>query len=302
MLAEIFYWILNLSIIGSVCGLILLALRKIKKLPRFAVYVLWLIPLIRFWNPLGFATRYSLLNLIRYSTKTVVVWPQFPDFTFTNVIRGAEEYFPVTYKTDLFENILRIASVIWIVVALAGILAAITLYFLTRVELKNAVHLKENIYQSDRIASPAVFGILKPRIIIPSAMTEGEMRYILLHEWVHIKRRDNLWRMVAIFTACIHWFNPLLWIFLKCFFEDAELACDSKVLKTLEESKAKEYARAVLAAAQGKAFFSSAFGGAKTRVRIENILSYKKLTLISAVFLALLVIAIASVLITNAAV
>jgi beta-lactamase regulating signal transducer with metallopeptidase domain len=79
-----------------------------------------------------------------------------------------------------------------------------------------------------------------------------------------------------------------------------ELACDAKVLKILSESEAKEYANAILSCSSGKAFFASAFGGAKTRVRIENILSYKKLTVLSSLFFAALLMAIALIIITNA--
>lgn len=81
MLSELFYWILNISIIGSITGLIVLSLRKIKTLPRFVVYVLWVLPLIRLWLPFGIANEYSLLNLIsRFTTKTVVIWEEL-DFT-----------------------------------------------------------------------------------------------------------------------------------------------------------------------------------------------------------------------------
>jgi beta-lactamase regulating signal transducer with metallopeptidase domain len=103
-------------------------------------------------------------------------------------------------------------------------------------------------------------------------------------------------------TACVHWFNPLTWTFLKYFFTDMELACDAKVLKCLDERQTKEYARTILACADRKAFFASAFGGAKTKVRIENILSYKKLTLLSSLCFAALAAVIAVIIITNAAV
>jgi beta-lactamase regulating signal transducer with metallopeptidase domain len=79
-----------------------------------------------------------------------------------------------------------------------------------------------------------------------------------------------------------------------------ELACDVKVVKKLSEQQTKEYASSVLAASVGKAFFASAFGGAKTRVRIENILSYKKLTVISSACFGILIAVITVVLITNA--
>lgn len=306
MLSEIFYWILNISIIGSVAGLIILGLRKIKKLPKFTVYLLWAVPLLRFWIPFGIANEYSLLNLIsKFTTKTVVIWgdvPKLPEFTMSNYIMGANGYFPIEYKTNILENIFSIASVIWVIIACAAILTSILLYFFTKSELRTAIHIKNNIYKSDKISAPAVYGVICPKIIIPAALADGDIDYIIMHENVHIKRKDNLFRVIAIITACVHWFNPLSWIFLKCFFSDMELACDAKVLKRLGKEQTKDYAAAILSCAAGKTFFASAFGGAKTRVRIENILSYKKLTVLSSIFFAVLILTIVIVLITNAAI
>lgn len=301
MLSEIFYWVLNTSIIGSVAGLIVLALRKIKTLPRFVVYVLWVLPLIRLWLPFGIANRYSLLNLIsRFTTKTVVIWEEMPKLTTTNSIMGANSYFPIEYKTDLLENVFNVASVVWIIICCTAILTSMLLYFFTKSELKSAELIKGNIYKSDKITAPAVYGIIRSRIIIPTAIANRDIDYIILHEQVHIGRRDNLFRVVAVITACVHWFNPLSWIFLKCFFADMELACDAKVLKSLDESQTKEYARTILTYSSSKALFVSAFGGAKTKVRIENILSYKKLTVLSSLCFAALVVVITIIIITNA--
>lgn len=302
MLSEIFYWMLNLSIVGSLCGIIILALRRIKAIPRFAVYTLWIVPLARLWIPFGLANKYSLLNLLsKFTTKTVIVWERIPLFSISNFVMGANAYFPIAYKTDLLANVFAVASVVWSVIAAGSVIAAVLLYFFTKSELKNAELTEGNIYKSDKITAPAVYGVLKPKIIVPSAMAEGDTGYIVMHERVHIKRRDNLWRIAAVITACMHWFNPLIWVFLKYFFADMELSCDNKVLKNLDESRVKQYAAAVLTASQGNAFFACAFGGAKTRVRIENILSYKKLTAVSALCFGALIAAIAIVLITNAA-
>ncbi|HYF82317.1 MAG TPA: M56 family metallopeptidase [Clostridia bacterium] len=303
MLCEIFYWVLNMGIIGSVAGLVVLSLRKIKALPRFAVYVLWALPLIRLWLPFGIANEYSLLSLIsRFTTKTVVIWEELPQLTTTNSIMVANSYFPIEYKTDLLENVFNVASVVWIIVCCAAILTSLLLYIFTKSELKSAEPIKGNIYKSDRVTETAVYGVISPKIIIPAAIADKDIDYIILHEQVHIERRDNLFRVVAVITACVHWFNPLLWIFLKCFFADMELACDAKVLKCLNERQTKEYARTILTCASGKTFFASAFGGAKTKVRIENILSYKKLTLLSLLCFAALVAVIAVIIITNATV
>ncbi|HBV88647.1 MAG TPA: peptidase M56 BlaR1 [Desulfosporosinus sp.] len=303
MLAELFYWVLNMSIIGSVAGLLVLSMRKLKILPRFAVYVLWLLPLIRFWLPFGIANQYSLLNLIsKFTTKTVIIRQELPQITTSNSIMAANQYFPLEYKTDLLKNLFNVASLIWIIVSCAVILILVLLYFFTKSEFKTAKLISGNIYKSDKITAPAVYGIIQPKILIPAQIAAGDLDYILLHEQVHIARRDNLLRAIALLTACIHWFNPLCWVFLKYFFADMELACDAKVLKNLNERQTKEYALTILTCASGKAFFASAFGGTKTKLRIETILSYKKLTLFSSLCIAALVISIAIIMITNATV
>lgn len=301
MMVDMFYWVLNISIIGSGAGLIVLILRRVKKLPRFALYMLWAIPLLRLWIPFGIANKYSLLSLIsKITTRTVVVWKEVPRVTMSNFIMGANSYFPIVYRTSFLESILGVASVVWIIIGVAAAFTSIMLYFFTRSELRAVELIRDNIYKSDKITSPAVYGIIHPKIIIPETIAGGDIDYIIIHEKVHIRRKDNLFRVIAVITACAHWFNPLVWVFLKCFFEDMELACDAKVLKNLDEKQTKEYASAILACAAGKNFFASAFGGARTRLRIENILSYNKLTLMSTLCFVALVVAIVAALITNA--
>jgi len=304
MPGDIFYWVLNISILGSVAGLIVVLIRRVRKLPRFGVYFLWALPFVRLWMPVGIANRYSLLSFIsRYATKTIVVWetmPGSPEFSMTNSIQAAESYFPIVYKTDLLKDIFHIAGMVWITIAAAAVLCAVVLYVFTKSALRDAGHIKDNIYQSDKVLSPAVYGIIKPKIILPANITDADLEYILKHEHIHIRRRDNLWRIAAVLTACIHWFNPLCWIFLKCFFTDMELACDAGVLNKLDDNGKKEYASALLSCSAGKTYYASAFGGAKTRLRIENILSYKKLTLFSGVCFAALFIVVAVTVITNA--
>jgi len=307
MLAEVFYWVVNMSILAGFTGLIVSVLRKVPKIPRFAVYLLWLLPLIRFWVPFGPVSEWSLLNLIsRFTTRTVMIWNEpaaagVPEFSMSNSIQAADSYFPIVYKTLTLKNLFEVSAMIWAVLAAAAILTSIFLYAVTKRELRDARHLQGNIWQSCKITSPAVYGIFRAKIVIPDFVTKQDLPYILAHEKVHIRRRDNLWRVIAIITACVHWFNPLSWIFLKWFFTDMELACDSKALRILGEDHAKEYASALLSCAAGKSVFASAFGGARTRVRIENILSYKKLTVLSTLAFGALIAAVAFVLITNAA-
>lgn len=301
MLHNLFYWVLNMSIAGSVMGCIILLLRKIKDIPRFGIYLLWVVPLIRFWLPLGIANKYSLMSLIaRVTTRTVVVYEEglLPPLSFSNYFMAAESYFPLTYKSNLLEGVFRVASGIWAILALGALVAAALLYAFTKVEVKDAIGIRGNICRSDQVLSPTVYGIFRPKIILPP-WVDADNFYILEHEQVHIRRRDNLWRAVAIITACLHWFNPLVWRFLQTFFTDMELACDAKVIKDYTPGQRKGYASALLGCSRQRSFFASAFGSAKIRVRIENILSYRKLTLFSSLFFAGLFVAIAIVLLTN---
>lgn len=305
MLHEVFYWILNMSIIGGLIGLLVLIIRRIPRLPHGFVYALWLIPAFRLLTPLGISSRYSVMTLLsRFTTRTVEVrLPGFPSdtsFSMTNAVMAAEDYFPITYKTDTLDAVFSWASRIWLVIAAALFIAMLILYFLARAEIKGAVHVEGNLYRSDRITAPAVYGVFRPKIILPEQVNDDALPYILLHERAHIKRRDNLLRVFALMIACLHWFNPLAWVMLGRFFEDMELSCDARVMKGLGEDEGKRYALSIVDAAYTKSMLVSAFGGAKIKVRVENILSYRRLTAVSGFCFVALFAAVLYVLLTGA--
>ena len=306
MLGEVFYWLFNMSLASSLVGLIVLALRSIPRLPRRFACWLWLIPLIRMWIPIGMGSRWSLMMLLsKLTTRTVVVWERGDmSFACTNMVMAANSYFPVTYRINLLEHLFRAVAVIWLAVAAAIILVLILLYVTTKRELRDAVHLRENIYLSEKVTSPALYGLLHPRIILPCGWEKREdLALILAHEKAHARHGDNSWRVIAFVTAAIHWFNPLAWIFLRVALSDLELYCDERVLKRLGEAERKSYALTLVNSAQAmreKTLFASAFGGAGIRVRIDRILNYRRISFVSAVCFALLSVAIAYVLLTNA--
>ncbi len=303
MLGEIFYWIFNMSIAAAICGVPILLIRMIKKIPRRVTVWLWLIPFIRMLLPVGIAGKYGLMTFIsQFTTKTVTVY-EVDDLilTATNCIMAADGYEPISYKTDLLEGLFGAASWIWLVIGLALLIAFFIIYSVTLGELSDARHVEGNVYISEKVTSPALYGVLKPRIILPVGYRENELKYILMHERAHARRGDNLVRLLALVTVCVHWFNPLAWLFLKLLFADLELACDEAVLKRCNAEQRKEYARTLLSAVERTSVFASSFGGAKIRMRVENILSYKKLSALSAAGMVALLIAIAYILLTNAA-
>lgn len=303
MLQEVFYWVFNMSIAAAITGVIVMFVRLIKKIPRRFTVFLWVIPFFRMTIPLGLSSPYSLMSLLsRITTRTIVVYQPADDVSFSmmNCVMAADSYFPITYKVNILENIFTMASLIWVIVFLAITLMLAVIYFTTFREMKDAELLRDSIYLSDKITSPAVYGIIKPRIILPTAYADKDIELILLHEKMHIRRADNLWRVLAFLVVSAHWFNPLCWVFLRLFLTDIELSCDECVLVKLGDDRSKEYARSLLESKESANVFTSAFGGAKIRIRIENILSFKKLTWISLIVFLTLLTAIFYVLLTNA--
>ena len=292
-----------MSIVASFMGLIVMLLRKIRFIPRRVSVFLWIIPFLRMTVPVGLNSPYSLMSLVsRFTTRTVTVYQPSDDiaFSFSNSIRAAESYSPITYKVNILGTVFSVAGMIWIVVSLALLIALAIIYVSTKNAVADSRHLESNIFFSDKVDSPAVYGIIRPKIIIPGSYKDMELKYIIRHEKTHIKRLDNLWRIIGFITASIHWFNPLSWVFLKAFLNDLELACDEMAVSGYDKEERKEYARTLLSCSGSKSLLVSAFGGAKVRTRIENVLSYKKMTAFSALGFALLVVVIIFTLITNA--
>ena len=303
MLGEIFYWIFNMSIAATICMIPVLLLRLFKKIPRRIFIWLWLVPFVRMCIPVGISSKYGIMALLsKFTTKTVTIVQIGDDsaLTMMNHVMGANSYFPITYKVNLLEDLFKITSVIWLVAALAAILTLTIIYFVTLGEVKEAQKLKDNIYISDKVKTPAVYGIIKPQIILPIEYEESKLNYILMHESAHMKRKDNLLRLLAFVVVCIHWFNPFAWLILKLLYSDIELACDELVLSKCNEAERKEYAYTLLHTAEKTNVFAASFGGAKIKLRIENILSYKKVSLASWVAFSALLISIIYILLTNA--
>ena len=301
MLIEIFYWLVNMSITASIAGIIICLLGKIRTLPRRIVNLLWLIPLIRFWIPFGINSKWSLLSiLLKSSVKTVPVPSEISALSMTNAVQAADTYFPVSYKTILLEKIFFFSSILWVTIVVALLLFVIIGYSTAKAEAKSSIHLFDNIYISDKVSSPASYGIFKTIILLPKTYCPEEMTFILAHEKAHQRRKDNLWRLVALVTVCVHWFNPIAWLFFKSFLESLELACDESVLSRYGESQKKAYASILLNCAEAQSIFSSDFGGARIRPRLSYILSYRNLSLMSLAAFLMLAIAIGYVLLTNA--
>ena len=272
-----------MSISAAIVGAAVLLLRAVNIIPRRFIRLLWLAPFLRMTFPFFLNSDVSILKpFAAVGMKTVYITELVPyDYTLSpstaNYVQFVNSYRPIIYKEEVFEEVLGTAGVIWLAVAAALLTAIFALYFLTLFRLRKSVRLYGNVYVSDRVSSPAVYGVIRPKIILPESYIGRDVSSVLLHERTHIRHGDNLLRLFAFAAAAVNWFNPLAWLFLTLFLCDVELACDERAVSKLGgEDEKKRYAANILECVEAKGFLASAFGGAPLKKRITRILGYKK--------------------------
>lgn len=172
-----------------------------------------------------------------------------------------------------------IASVIWIAGMAVMFSYSLGSYLWLRRKVKVSLCYRDNIYFCDSIATPFVFGIIKPRIYLPSGMDERQMESVIAHERSHLKRKDHWWKTVAFFLLSIYWFQPFLWVSYLLFSRDIERACDERVVREMDTDTRKRYAEALVSCSlQKRRMFACplAFGEVGVKNRVKSVLSYKK--------------------------
>lgn len=89
------------------------------------------------------------------------------------------------------------------------------------------------VYACALLSSPALTGLLRPRILLPEGVEEERRAFALAHEAMHARRRD-LWRKALLLWVCaLHWFNPLVWLLRRAAERDMEIACDAADRKSV---------------------------------------------------------------------
>ncbi len=104
-----------------------------------------------------------------------------------------------------------------------------------------------------RIHIPAVHGLLRPVIVLPRSMAAAwdldALKPVLLHELVHIKRRDCLINTAQIVLQVVYFFHPLVWLANFAVRRERELACDDEVVRRSGGSSTA-YVRSMLQVAE----------------------------------------------------
>ncbi len=311
-LSQIFLTFLYKNMTVSVVIIaVLLARLLLRKMPKKYSYILWSIVGIRMIFDLPFATNISVFNLFRgFVKRSSTMGTMLTGSRKTN-LQGATDALntigttgtstahasrntavgAMTRTLTTSQMVLGILGLLWLVVVALFVAYGIYSYVKCRMLVRTAViarditpdaHKKKSIvsvWECDRIPSPFVLGIIRPRIYIPFRMSKQEQAYILAHEQCHIRRLDPLWKLIAFLLLAVYWWNPLVWCAFFYMVRDMEMSCDEAVIEQFGNDIKQGYSNSLLAFAMERhpySFAPVAFGEGDAGRRIKNVLNFKK--------------------------
>lgn len=284
---DVFLKLVNLSISASWLILAVLVLRVVlKKAPKWVMPLLWGVVALRLVCPFSIESVLSLIpsaetipSEIVTETREPVLYEQATLDIVTNPTLPPAAEVPVGVSRQQAQVDFNIYSVLWLAGMAALLVHALVSAGKLKKKLATAILLRDNIYESEFVDSPFVFGVVKPNIYLPMHMDEGTAAHVIAHERAHLARRDHWWKVLGYLVLALHWFNPLVWVAYILFCRDIELACDERVVKGLDGAARADYSQALLScAAPGRAVAACplAFGEGNIKTRVKSALHYKK--------------------------
>ena len=310
-MAAVFLKLLNLSISASWLVLAVLVLRLVsKRSPKWMNVLLWGMVALRLMLPFSIESALSLIPSAETLSPEVVRFDPAPTIT------SGVEFIDNAVNPSLSESFAAapLASVnplyvwtylagwVWLIGLGAMLLYALVSYLRLRRRVSVSLCVRENIYLCDAISSPFILGVVKPRIYLPSGLDEVQRQNVLSHERAHLARRDHWWKPLGFALLAVYWFNPVLWLAYALLCRDIELACDERVIRTMDESAVKTYSTVLLACSiPRKAVITCplAFGEVGVKERVRNALHYKKPAFWIVVASAVVCIVVAVCFLTN---
>ena len=307
---DVFLKLVNLSISASWLILAVLVLRVVlKKAPKWVMPLLWGVVALRLVCLFSIESALSLIpsaetipSEIVTETREPVLYEQATLDIVTNPTLPSAAEVPVGVSRQQAQVDFNIYSILWLAGMAALLVHALVSAGKLKRKLATAILLRDNIYESEFVDSPFVFGVVKPNIYLPMHMDEGTAAYVIAHEHAHLARRDHWWKVLGYLVLALHWFNPLVWVAYILFCRDIELACDEKVVKGLDGAARADYSQALLSCAAPKRAVAAcplAFGEGNIKTRVKSALHYKKPAFWVAAVAVLAVVIVAVCFLTN---
>lgn len=293
MLTEIFRQVVQLGIAAlPVIGVVLAVRALLRRAPRRAACVLWLVVALRLLLPAGLLRQapYSLYNLEPVRTVTefaeTVTTQSAPSAgamaaPILDTVGQTASTVAQTVTAANGAGLMPLLAGLWLLgmAALLGYAALADVRLRRR--LATAVRRDTNVYECDELPTPMVLGLLRPRIYIPFRMDDSQRTYVLCHERCHIRRLDPWWKLLAYVLCAVYWWNPAVWLCWVLFCRDLESSCDEAVLAELGSSAKEGYGLSLVDFAAGRRFPAPsplAFGEGDAKHRVKNVLRWREAT------------------------
>lgn len=320
---------MSLSGAVLVCVVAIVRALAIHRLPKRALLALWWMALARLLLPVSLPSPvsvYTLLEVRDYVVSETYVAP-------APALPAAPEALPAVSQGNAVSSPGALApspgavarlQLVWAVGSVGCALFFALASVRCRREFRTSLPVADRAVQewlaghplrrpvevrtSDRISAPLTYGILRPVILLPEGFDcddAAQLGYVLTHEWVHIRRFDGLAKLLIAAAACLHWWNPFVWVLSALFNRDLELACDEEVVRRHGVASRAAYARALITLEErksGLAPFCSSFNHNAMEERIVAIMKIRNLSTRAAALSAATVFAVGALFATSAAV
>ena len=315
-MTDIFLRIVELSWQAGVLALaVMLARLALRRAPKWAVCLLWVLVAVRLVLPVSLQSPVSLQAAQSPVTAVLYELPQTQEAAQkTDEVLSGGSAEPVTplppteivtaqpVPTPKPVMTVSLLAAIW----LAGVVMMLTYMLVSYLGIYRrvctAVRLEDNVYRCGSWGTPFVLGLLRPRIYVPEGMDDAALPQVLAHERCHIRRGDHLVKPLAFLLLALHWFNPVLWAAYVLLGRDMENACDERVLRGVDGAGRAAYSRALVAYAvrqRPAAVCPLAFGEVAVQERVKNAMNGKKPAVWAAVLLAIAAAVIAVCFLTS---
>ena len=282
-MVEVFLKLMNMSITaGYLVVAVLLARLFLKKSPKWISCLLWGIVALRLVLPFTVESPLSLIPSAEVIPQNIA----------TSYAPAIQSGIPLVNSTinpmmtqgmiqsgNVWQDVLSVAAIVWLVGLAAILLYGIVSYGILRWQIRACVKVQDGVYICDDVSSPFIFGFFRPKIYLPSGLDPETTGYVLLHEKIHLRRKDHWWKPLGYCLLAVYWFNPLLWVAYILLCRDIEQSCDEKVISQMSVQEKQGYSLALVSCSRQRRMITVcpvAFGQVSVSTRIKAIVSYKK--------------------------
>ena len=274
LISKFFSYLIYSSIASSIVifGILLIKILFNKKLGARWNYYIWFILILKLLIPCFPQSPVSIDRIISFFSNIAHKSMNITNVTVSNnshkelsMLMDSTKDYAISINRDY-----SIFYILWLMVFLIGFALIVITNIKLRAGIKDRPQIYDenikvllegckkdlninrsiNIVRIDGDRCPALFGFINPYILIPDGIeekiTQDEMRYILLHELAHYKRKDMAVSLLISLLQLIYWFNPIIYYGFYLMKKDMEIACDGHVLSKINEEEIKGYGLTII--------------------------------------------------------